>query len=103
MGEIARTYFAGQHESLRARRAVVRSDDGLQERELHKLSVLTGAVEAGFRERGLDEVSAAVAARVATSVLDVSLDRWLDGDGEQPLVDLVRESTGALVALVRAP
>ena len=98
--EIARTRFAGLRASLRARRTVIRSDDGLGERELHKQSVLADAIEAGFRERGLDGASAAMAARAAVAVLDVSVERWLDGDDEQPLPDLLHESLDALTSLV---
>lgn len=100
---VARTRFAGQHQYLQERRAVIRSDPGLQERELQKLSVLTGAVESGFRERGLDELSAALAARVTTDVLDVSLNRWLDGNGEQSLTDVLRDSLTALRLLTGNP
>ncbi len=100
LDRVATTRFQGLHEQLRVRRAVIRGDDGLQERELHKLSVLTGAIEEGFRDRGLDGVSAALAARIATAVFDVSLDRWLDQDGGQPLAQLLRESFDALQPLV---
>ncbi len=88
LDRVATTRFVGLHEHLRARRAVIRGDNSLQERELQKLSVLTGAIEAGFLDRGLDGLSAALAARIATAVFDVSLDRWLDQDGEQPLAQL---------------
>ena len=100
LDEVARTRFAGQHEQLRARRAVIRSDAGLGERELHKHSVLAGAIEAGLRQRGLDETSAAVAARAAVAVLDVSVERWLDGDDERALPDLLHESMDALTSLL---
>ena len=97
---VARTRFAGQHEYLRARRAVIRSDPGLQERELQKLSVLAGAIQSGFQQRGPDELAGALAARIATDVLDVSLNRWLDGNDEQPLTELLREGLAALRALL---
>lgn len=103
LDRVATTRFAGLHEHLRARRTVIRRDHGLQERELHKLSVLTGAIESGFVGRGLDELSAAIAARIATGVFDVSVERWLDQDGGQPLTQLLRESFDTLHALIREP
>jgi len=103
LDRVATTRFVGLHEHLRARRAVIRGDNSLQERELQKLSVLTGAIEAGFLDRGLDGLSAALAARIATAVFDVSLDRWLDQDGEQPLAQLLHESFERLHPLIGDP
>ncbi len=103
LDHVATTRFEGLHKHLRARRAVIRGDDGLQERELQKLSVLTRAIDDGFLDRGLNELSAALAARIATAVFDVSLDRWLDQDGGQPLAQLLRESFDTLHPLIGDP
>ena len=99
LGEVATTRFVGQHDYLKLRRAVIRSDDGLQERELHKLSVLADAVEQGFHRRGLNGLLATLAARLAVSVFDVSVNRWLDHDDERPLTDLLAETLDTLRSL----
>jgi hypothetical protein len=60
-------------------------------------------VSQGFRDRGLDELTSTLAAHVAVTVLDVAVDRWLDGDGEAPLTDLVRDTLHELRGLLDEP
>lgn len=99
---VAATRFEGQLEHLRARREVIESDAGLRERELRKLSVLSDAISLGFRQRGLDELSATLAAHVGVTVLSVAVDRWLDQEGERPLTEFLHETLGALRAVTAA-
>ena len=75
---VAATRFEGRLDYLRARRGVVQSDQGLRERELRKLSVLSEAITRGFRSRGLDDLTATVTAEIAVSVFSVSVSHWLD-------------------------
>jgi len=96
---VARTRFTGQWEHLRRRRTVIRTDPGLQERELRKLAVLSTAITDSFRSRGLDELTSTLAGRYAATALAAALDRWLDHDVEQPLTDHVRDTLHALHAL----
>jgi AcrR family transcriptional regulator len=96
---VARTRFAGQWEHLRRRRTVIRTDKGLRERELRKLAVLSTAIADSFRSRGLDELTATLAGRYATTALATALDRWLDQDAERPLTDYVQDTLHALHAL----
>lgn len=97
---VAKTRFEPQRDYLRVRRTVVQADEGLRERELRKLSVLAEAIRKGLHGRGVDELTATVAAQVAVTVLDVSLNRWLDQDGEPPLTELLHDTLGALQSLV---
>ncbi len=97
---VATTRFDGHRDYLRERRIVVQADEGLRERELRKLSVLAEAIRSGLRDRGTDEVTAAVAAQVAVTVLDVSVNRWLDQDGEEPLTEHLHDTLSALRSLV---
>jgi len=57
--------FEGRREQLRLRRAVIQADDGLRERELRKISALADAMGTGFRDRGADSLTAALAAQIA--------------------------------------
>jgi len=100
---IAATTFEGRLEYLRLRRAVIQADDGLRERELRKLAVLSEAISRGFRERGVDELTATLAARLAVTVFSVTIARWLDQNGEQPLSELVRDTLRALRAVTADP
>lgn len=100
---LAATRFQGRLEELRARRAVIATDEGLRERELRKMAALCEAITGGFRDRGLDEVAAALAAQVAVAVFATALARWLDQDGEEALGAFVGGTVAALLEVVRAP
>ncbi|ONI60729.1 TetR family transcriptional regulator [Leifsonia sp. ALI-44-B] len=88
---VAATRFDGLLDYLIARRAVIRSDAGLRERELRKQEVLAEAIEQGFLARGVDEATSSLVGRMAAVVFNVSLDRWLDLGGSRTLLDLMRE------------
>jgi len=96
---VAATQFEGQLSHLRARHAVVQADNGLRERELRKESVLSEAIHRGFRDRGVDDLIATLAAHTAVTVLSVSVDRWLGQDGDRPLPEFLHDTLRALAAL----
>lgn len=97
---VAVTRFEKNLDYLRTRRAVIRADTGLQERELRKSAALADAIREEFRKRGTDEVTAALIAQLGVTVLGVSVDRWLDQNGSQPLTELVHDTLTALQAVV---
>ena len=104
--KIAAAKFDGRREYLRAHRAVIDADDGLRERELRKMSILSEAIDRGFRDRGEDELTAALAAHSAVTVLGVALDRWFDAadgedgaEGASSLADHVSDAITALKSL----
>lgn len=92
----AATRFDGRREDLRMRRAVIRGDDGLRERELRKLAALSDAIGQGFRDRGIDPLTATLTAQVAVTAFSVSIGRWLDSDDPRPLAELVLDTLDAL-------
>jgi len=96
---MAETRFEGRRDYLRTRREVIRTDPGLGERDLRKMAVLGEAATAAFRQRGLDELAAAVAAQLAVTAFGIAIGRWLDEDGDRPLADLIRETVAALRAV----
>jgi len=100
---VAATRLDGQLAYLRTRRAVIQADEGLRERELRKQSVLSDAISRGFRTRGLDELTAMLAAQLAVTVFSVTISRWLDQDGEQPLSALVHDTLRALRSVTADP
>lgn len=100
---VAGTRFEDNVDYLRTRRSVVLADDSLRERELRKRQILSDAIHDGFVARGVGEPTAALAAGVAVTVLDVALGRWLDGkenDDGRTLVEHVSEAIGALGGLL---
>ena len=100
---VAETRFEPRKAALLARRELVRSDTGLQERDLRKRASMSAAIQEGFRSRGFDELTATLAARTAVTVLNVSIDRWLSQDDGPPLTDLVTETLAVLRALLAGP
>jgi len=100
---VAATRLEGQLAYLRTRRAVIQADEGLRERELRKLSALSDAISRGFRTRGLDELTSILAAQLAVTVFSVTISRWLDQDGAQPLSALVHDTLRALRSVTADP
>lgn len=96
---IAETKFDGRRDYLLAHQAVIDSDAGLRERGLRKMSILTEAIGRGFRERGLDDLGATLAAHTAVTVLSVALDRWLGAADETSLSIHVSDTLAALQSL----
>ena len=94
--EVAHHRFEGLHDYLRTRRAVIRSDDGLRERELRKSDVLAQAIIRGFRGRGLQPLDAAVAAQIAVATLYLAIDQWLDQEHPDPLASHVSTTLNTL-------
>jgi AcrR family transcriptional regulator len=88
--------FEGYLGYLQTRRAIIRTDESLRERELRKSSVLSEALRRGFRERGADELTATIGAEIAVTAFNVAMDRWLDEDGRRPLPELVRDTLHAI-------
>lgn len=96
----AATRLEGQREYLRTRRAVIQADHGLRERELRKLSALSDAINQAFRNRGVDELTSMLAAQLAATVFSVSINRWLDQDGEHLLEYVVHDTIRALRSII---
>lgn len=92
---VAATRFEGHFEYLKTH-SIIQADESLREREMRKLSVLYR----GFRDRGFDELTSMLAAQLAVSVFSVTISRWLDQDGEQPLSKLVHDTLHALGSII---
>ena len=83
---VAETRFEGRRTELRQRRAIIRSDEGLRERDLRKRADLGEAIRAGFVSRGVAAVTAALLAEITMTVLFVALDEWIDRDDDRHAV-----------------
>jgi AcrR family transcriptional regulator len=86
-------------EELLIRRSVVRSDEGLREREQRKLGIVHDAATAAFRLRGLSLLDAEIAGRLAVVIYDTALQLWLDE--ERPIDRIVDEVTASVLAMTR--
>ena len=63
------------------------------------MSILTEAIGRGFRDRGLDDLAATLAAHTAVTVLSVALDRWFGAADETSLSVHVSDTLAALQSL----
>ena len=95
---VAETRFEGRREDLRARRDIVRTDDSLRERDLRKRAGLSEAVREGFVLRGVAPTTAALLADTCVTLLYVSLEEWLDQEGDRPLFEIITATLAALRA-----
>jgi AcrR family transcriptional regulator len=99
---VADTRFEGRREEIRVRRAIIRSDEGLRERDLRKRADLGEAIRAGFTARGVDSMTAVLLAETAVTVVQVALEEWLDRDGERTLFEVMLETIASLQATLDA-
>ena len=72
----------------RLRQTVIDQNPALQERELHKLAGLAGALATAFRERGVAEPAATLAAQSAASVFGIAFAQWIREGETRPLADI---------------
>jgi AcrR family transcriptional regulator len=98
---IAETRFEPRKAAIRARHALVRSDAGLQERELHKRAAMSEAIEQGFRARGVESARAALLAETCVTLISVSVAEWLDRDDDRPLHEIIRATLDTLREALR--
>ncbi|MEU6716972.1 TetR family transcriptional regulator [Nonomuraea sp. NPDC046802] len=97
----ATTIFEPRFQDFRSWRAVVATDEGLRERELRKQQLMTETVVAALRERGLDEQTADLIARLAGLVLQRAIARWVEQPiANQRLVVFIHESLSQLRSIV---
>jgi len=88
--------FEQYRDELLRRRAVVLSDEGLQERELRKHSILHKAAASAFLRRGLNPMEANIAGRLAVIVYDTTLDLWLASEAAESLDAILSSVVHAL-------
>lgn len=88
----------GSLEVLRQRDEMIAANPGLLERELIKQDQLAEALGRALQQRGVDSLTAEVAARVGIDVFRIAYRRWLAGDGElAATVDAVMPVLGDIV------
>ncbi len=97
---MAQNFFEGHRDELQARRAIVETDPGLQERDLRKQSDVAEAIARALEGDGLDQLSAAVAGKLAIAISSTAIARWLDAADDRPLVAHVREARDTAIDLM---
>ncbi|NUP79139.1 MAG: TetR family transcriptional regulator [Nonomuraea sp.] len=88
---------------LLRRRAAIDAEPALRERELRKFSLMSEALEQGFRDRGVDDLTARLAAEIAVTTFRIAVTRWLDQHGDPDLPVVVNETLSAMRRLTNTP
>lgn len=86
----------------RRRRAIIASDDGLQERELIKFARVAEAIAGALRERGVGDPAAILAGEAGVAVFRTAWSQWASDDADDSdasLAELVRASFDTLKAV----
>lgn len=83
-----------------ARRAIIRSDEHLRERELLKSARLSAAIEHALVDDGVAAEIAALVAPFGVMLFDAALTEWLDADDGRPLPEVLRATRARLRTLI---
>ena len=85
--------------AMLARRAIIRSDPALRERELLKNAILADVIADALAADGVNADDAHITARHAVLIFELALERWLDSTDEGPLVPVLRATQKRLMIL----
>ncbi|HEY3608181.1 MAG TPA: helix-turn-helix domain-containing protein [Pseudonocardiaceae bacterium] len=89
--------FAGRSlDYLLRRRAVIDAEPALHERELRKFALMSKALEQGFRDRGVDDLTAQLAAEIAVTTFRIAVTRWLNQHGDPDLPATINQTLAAM-------
>ncbi|OZM81570.1 TetR/AcrR family transcriptional regulator [Pseudonocardia sp. MH-G8] len=88
---------------LLRRRAAIDAEPALHERELRKFSLMSQALEQGFRDRGVDDLTAQLAAEIAVTTFRIAVTRWIDRHGEPDLATTMIQTLAAMRHLTNTP
>jgi AcrR family transcriptional regulator len=100
---VAETRFEGQRAEVRQQRDIIRSDEGLRERDLRKRAALSAVIRDSFISRGVDTRTAALLAETSVTLLHVALDEWLDSDDDRTLFEIISAGLQSLQMALAAP
>jgi AcrR family transcriptional regulator len=85
----------------RTRQSVIDQNPALQERELHKLASIATTIAGALRERGVDELAAALAAESGVTVFGIAFVQWIREGEERSLTDIAADVLDELRTLTR--
>ena len=98
----AATFFADERRPhSRRRQTVIDANPALQERERHKMVGLADTLGDLLRDRGVAEPAATLAARMGTTVFEVSFATWIAAGEERSMAEIQSTVFAELVALAQ--
>ena len=96
----ASTFFPDERRPhSRTRQSVIDQNPALQERESHKLASLGGQLADALRARGVDDLTADIAARAAVMAFGVAFIHWIREGEQRSFHDITVEVLGELAAI----
>ncbi|HEX5114203.1 MAG TPA: TetR family transcriptional regulator [Pseudonocardiaceae bacterium] len=99
LASAAAFFPADRRAHSRIRQSVIDQNPALQERELHKLATLATTLADALRARGVDELTATLAAESGVTVFGVAFTRWIREDEQRSLAEIETDVLGQLRAL----
>ena len=92
-------FAADRRDWSRTRQRVVVEDRALQERELHKMATLAQALRTALVERGVEPVTAALAADIAVAIFQNTFAAWIAGGESRSFREIQEDLLHRLGAL----
>ena len=89
-------FVPARRDFVSRRRAVVAASAELQEREALKGLALLASITEAFRQRGVADMTAQVAAQMGALALKLAFERWLDPDNEAEFGQVARRTLAEL-------
>ena len=96
LNAVAPMFAQERLELVRRRQAIIAAQQDLRERELLKGATLTAAMADGFRERGVPEPIASVAAELGHLAMRMTFARWAAPGNEAKFGEFIEEVLGEL-------
>lgn len=96
----ARFFPQERRDWSRKRQELITGHLAFQERELLKMAGLATTMTAALTERGIDPVTAALAAESAVAVFRTTFAAWIAGPETRPFTEILAEVLGKLHSLV---
>lgn len=84
--------FEERADLVRQRQAVIAANPELQERELAKLAALVSTLAHALRKRGLETITAALAAEIGIAAFKVAYELWVNDPGQLTLAERIRDT-----------
>jgi hypothetical protein len=95
--------LAGNVTRSAERRAVIKSNPELQERERTKFAAVTNALADALRRRGVAESGATLLARVGAAIFQTAFERWTGQTEHADFPACVNEAAAELAGHMTAP
>ena len=96
---LAVEHFPERRSYSKRRRSAIEASPELQERELQKLSTLSGVLTRALLDRGAPETEASLSADSSVAIFKVAFERWSGGGTDNDLSALIRETGSQFKAI----